>query len=218
MALHFLSQKYDSPVTYTREAEFNEFGLHFHKPSGTIHARRLGLKEESFMPFIEAEGAQEPATLYSEAETYFQTAAFADHLKKYFADPRNIAPIQAANPWAHRYKANNSIFIHVRLGDATHQTPPSSYFEEQLDTLSYTDGYIASDTPNHPIVRHLIQKYRLRPFQDTEIRTIQFANTCKYVILSHGTFSWLLGFFAFNSQVFCPPWKATWHGDIFGVF
>lgn len=215
MALHFLSQKYDSPVTYTREAEFNQLGLHFHKPSGILHARRLGLKEESFMPFIEAEGLQEPANIYFEEVTYFQTAAFVDHLKKYFADPPNSAPIRAANPWATRYKANNSVFVHVRLGDVPHQAPPISYFEERLDRLSFTDGYIASDTPYHPMVQHLIQKYGLRLFQDTEICTIQFANTCKYVITSHGTFSWLLGFFAFDSEVFCPPWKATWHGDIF---
>ena len=91
MALHFLSQKYDSPVTYTREAEFQQLGLTFHKPSGTIHARRLGLTEASFVPLIEAEGAQEPANIYFEEVTYFQTPAFADHLKKYFAS--NRAPI-----------------------------------------------------------------------------------------------------------------------------
>jgi hypothetical protein len=213
MAMHFLSQKYDSPVVYTREAEFQQLGITFHKPTGAIHARRLGLTEESFLPLIEAEGPQEPACVYFDTETYFQTAAFADHLKKYFAAHKG--PIRAANPWIGE---NREVFVHVRIGDMPKHTPPISYFEERLDAIPFVKGFIASDTPNHPTVQHLIQKYGLTLFQDTEVRTIQRANACKYVVLSHGTFSWLMGFFAFDSEVFCPPWKATWHGDIFGVF
>jgi hypothetical protein len=49
-----------------------------------------------------------------------------------------------------------------------------------------------------------------------EVKTIMFASTCKNIILSGGTFSWLMGFLAFYSEkIYYPKIKNTWYDDIF---
>jgi hypothetical protein len=43
-----------------------------------------------------------------------------------------------------------------------------------------------------------------------------FGSTCKNIILTGGTFSWLIGFFSLkNSNVFYPELQDRWYGDIF---
>jgi hypothetical protein len=69
---------------------------------------------------------------------------------------------------------------------------------------------------NHEVIQYLIRKYNLIPFQKNDIETIMFANTCKKLILSGGTYSWLLGFFAFySSEIYYPKYEKPWFGNIF---
>jgi hypothetical protein len=43
-----------------------------------------------------------------------------------------------------------------------------------------------------------------------------FASTCNHIVLSGGTFSWLIGFLAFFSKsIYYPRIKNKWYGDIF---
>ena len=42
-----------------------------------------------------------------------------------------------------------------------------------------------------------------------------FASTCKNVILSSGTFSWLIGLLSYYSNIYYPKIYVKWHGDIF---
>lgn len=50
-----------------------------------------------------------------------------------------------------------------------------------------------------------------------EIDTIMFGSTCKNIILSNGTFSWMIGVFGYHSTIYYPDpkLKECWHGDIF---
>jgi hypothetical protein len=61
----------------------------------------------------------------------------------------------------------------------------------------------------------LINKYKLKIIKDTEVKTIMFGSTCKNIILSNGTFSWLVGLLGFYSNIYYPQIKNKWHGDIF---
>ena len=47
-----------------------------------------------------------------------------------------------------------------------------------------------------------------------EIDTIHFGSTCKNVILSHGSFSAIIGYMAFYSNVYCYK-NNTWCPNIF---
>jgi hypothetical protein len=46
----------------------------------------------------------------------------------------------------------------------------------------------------------------------TEVDTIMFGSTCNNIILSGGTFSWLIGFLAFFSKnIFYPKMQEKWY-------
>lgn len=124
-----------------------------------------------------------------------------------------------ANPFMMRYNNNNDVYVHVRLGDVTGiHSLPFEYYDTALSNLNgeYNQGYISSDSIDHSICQQLIQKYNLKPINYDVVETIQFASTCRHLVLSLGTFSWLIGFFAYSSDdIQYPVDKKPWHGNIF---
>jgi hypothetical protein len=133
--------------------------------------------------------------------------------------PDVLADIKSTNPHHARYETNNDVFIHVRLGDVPFHNPGFAYYDRVLSGLEFTTGYITSDTINHPICLALIRKYRLQiinPHAQIE-DILQLGSTCKHIILSAGTFSWLIGLLGFHSQIYYPDpsQKRRWHGNIF---
>ena len=47
-------------------------------------------------------------------------------------------------------------------------------------------------------------------FDEDEVNTIHFGSTCKNIILSHGSFSAIIGYLAFNSNVYFPNKGTMW--------
>lgn len=124
----------------------------------------------------------------------------------------------------YEHKTNKDLFVHVRLGDLLNSNDLSnnkyadySYYNGVIDNISFKNGFISSDSPNHPTVVKLIEKYGLRLYEDTPINTLIFASSFEHKILSLGTFSWWMGFLGNQNNIFYPdPKKYTiWHGDIF---
>lgn len=150
---------------------------------------------------------------------FFQTREFAFYIRRYILQDEIKNNIINANPYKERYDNNSDIFIHIRLDDARKFAPSFDYFDKvislHLDTTQPQDIYITSDSINDPICKKLIAKYNMKIFKDDEVATIQFASTCKTLILSNGTFSWMMGLLAFHSTVNYPKIKLIWHGDIF---
>lgn len=113
---------------------------------------------------------------------------------------------------------NNDVFIHVRLGDLLNTSKHQSYeyFENILKEISFENGYISSDSPDHEIVTKLINEYSLKLYSNEPEDTIIFASQQKYKILSLGTYSWWIGFLGKQENVYFPdPQKhEIWHGDI----
>lgn len=73
---------------------------------------------------------------------------------------------------------------------------------------------------NHPMILEIITKYSNgKVINADEITTIQFASTCKHLILSHGTFSAVIGYLAFYSNIHYSEYNENtiWHGDIFSI-
>ena len=110
------------------------------------------------------------------------------------------------------------MFIHVRLGDIENTWNNSyQYYDNIIQNISFNKGYISSDTINSDICIKLIKKYNLHIVDENEINTIMFASTCNNILLSGGTFSWLIGFLAYYSKnIYYPKDKKDkWYGDIF---
>jgi hypothetical protein len=90
------------------------------------------------------------------------------------------------------------------------------YYDKVLSSISFDKGYISSDTIKSDICKDLIKKYKLNIAYDTDIHTIMFGSTCQHIVLSGGTFSWLIGFLGFFSDVYFPSHREkVWYGDIF---
>jgi hypothetical protein len=151
-------------------------------------------------------------------DVYFQNQEIANFIRKYLCEqPRKIA-IYNKNIFNYRYEINNDIFVHVRLDDATQYNPGYEYYAKVLNDLTFERGFISSDTIDHPLCKLLIEKHGLIPVQTNEVHTIMFASTCKYLLLSSGTFSWTIGILGWYSTVYYPDpeLQTKWHGDIFG--
>jgi hypothetical protein len=221
MALHFIAQKHDIPICYTRENEFNELGLTFYKTQGRtlVNPTPIDINDTTFMDLIQSKDSSEDHIFHYVDYTFFQTKEFALYLADYFSKSEHQAPIRAANPFRERYNTNSCVYVHVRLGDKIHDNICSkAYFEKALNAIPFKDGYISSDTPDDPIVTELANTYKLQIINDTEIRTLQLASTCRYQILSQGTFSFIMAILGFHTEVVqWPQIKIPWHGNIFVI-
>ena len=123
------------------------------------------------------------------------------------------------NPFNERYNNNNDIFIHVRLTDAANKNPGIKYYLKTIEKINnYENIYLSTDEKDHIIIKQIIEKYpNTKIIEFDEIKTFQFASTCKNIILSHGTFSAVIGYLSFFSDVYYPEYNKMWHGDIFSL-
>ena len=155
-----------------------------------------------------------------------QTSSIVSHI-------RNVVNFENRvyenNPYKKRYGNNNDLFIHVRLGDTYDLkfNSPYDYYDNIINKIYESDNYknnvnintsvsyITSDSINHDICQRLINKYGLKIYDSDEIDTLQFGSTCQSLVLSNGTYSWLLGLLSFKSNVHYPTIKIKWHGNIF---
>jgi hypothetical protein len=126
-----------------------------------------------------------------------------------------------SNPYKERYNNNNDLFIHVRLDDIIELNfdVNYNYYDEIIEKIKnsnpFEKAYITSDSINNDICQRLIDKYNLIIYNSNEIDTLQFGSTCKSIVLSNGTFSWLLGLLSFRSNIHYPTIKKKWHGNIY---
>ncbi len=220
MVYSLLSEKYKLKAIYSREEEFEDMGFTFYKQDTEDLTNRdicVELSNDTIIEYIKGnypiDRVQFPTV---KPDSYYQTPAICYLFKDVFTDSTKRTSLREKNPFRERYGKNNDVFVHVRLGDVPQFCPSLAYFEKALENISFEKGWISSDSPSHPLVRTLIQKYGLQLIPLPPHRTIQFANTCKHVVLSHGTFSWMMGFFAFDAETIqFPKVKQLWHGDIF---
>jgi hypothetical protein len=104
------------------------------------------------------------------------------------------------------------------LGDVIQHNPGFKYYDKVLSSLKFDKGYISSDSPEHEVCMQLKQKYpNIEIVNYNEVDTIHFGSTCKHVVLSHGSFSAVIGFFSFYSDVYYPMYEEgkKWYGDMF---
>lgn len=109
------------------------------------------------------------------------------------------------------------------MDDATKWNPGYKYYANTINLIKKNNEveniYVSSDNPKHDIIQRIIKEFNAKLFNKDEIKTIQFGSTCKYIILSHGSFSAIIGWLGFNSQVYYKKYikGKIWHGDMFSV-
>lgn len=209
-----IAEKYNLYFEYERYHEITTLGIPLFINGTVYHNTVIDFKDEDFHKYIyETELRSNIFVL----RTYFQNPYCAKYLRDYFNKPEITNSIKTHNKYNERYQANNDVYIHVRLGDCETRNPGFNYFNQVLEKIQFTNGYISSDSLEHPICNQLIQKYKLKPLMINEIDTIMFASTCENIILSNGTFSWMIGVLGYHSTIYYPDpnLRESWHGDIF---
>jgi hypothetical protein len=111
----------------------------------------------------------------------------------------------------------DQVFVAYRIGDINgeRQMLPIEYYQDALKKLNAKDGFITSDTPDHPNVIKLINEFNLKLYNDSPLETIDFAKNFNNLILSEGSFSWWIEFLSKAENIYYNERPRFWHGDIF---
>lgn len=215
MVIHFISLKINLKCRYKYFDKFKKLGVHFFVGENE-YTNDIVLDDSNFLNMIKNE-TNEKTNIIINNENWFQTNDFVIFLNNYFEIPYYRNKIIKNNIFKKRYNNNNDVFIHIRLGDVKEKVNNTEhYYDSILSKIIFDNGYIASDDIGSEICQNLIKKYNLFEVNKPEIETIMFGSTCNNILLSGGTFSWMIGFFAFFSkQIYYPFIENPWYGDIF---
>ena len=213
LCVSLVAEKHNLQVSYSSNELITRLGITlFSGPHK--YGRTVTLSDDSFFPILHGEMLKanvDPNT------SFFQTKEITQYLWSYLQDHKQS--IIDANPFRERYSKNNDCFVHIRLSDAAQWNPGVEYYKKALRGLSFDKLYIGTDSPGHPMIKELVSIYpsaSILPYK--EVETIQFASTAKYIILSHGSFSAVIGWLSFFSSVYYPDHKGVrWYGDMFSI-
>jgi len=206
-----LSVIYNNEYNYARKQELLGLKLFNGQNDYTTH---ILINDDNVLYYINSSNIT--SNLGFNGNVNFQTPECSAYLYKHIKEDLKDS-IMKANPFKSRYCMNNEVFLHIRLDDVAHLNPGFKYYDKVLSSISFQKGYIGTDSPNHPIIQKLQKKYNLEILRGDEVYTIQFGSTCKHVILSHGSFSVIIGYLSFFSTVYYPEYTTRWHGDMFSI-
>lgn len=214
MCLHLFSIKYNLKSSYKYENYFKQLGITFYK-GNKIYNKNYLLTDFNFVKLLESDAT--PKNIIINNDVWFHTRRFCEIMREYFLRNNLFEKVLNKNYFKHRYNNNNDLFIHVRLGDVSSKTDHLyDYYFKTIKFMKFNQGYISSDDINHELCKSLIKKFNLFIINSSEVETIMFGSTCNNIVLSGGTFSWLIGFLAIKSEyIYYPLLKQRWYGDIF---
>ena len=114
---------------------------------------------------------------------YFQTTSIIKLIYQELRTDKCIHRVTRHNPFKSRYRNNNDVFIHVRLGDASKWNPGLEYYLQTLTSIETRDKidniYVASDEPSHELITQFKENEpRANLVNLDQIKTIQFVSTC----------------------------------------
>jgi hypothetical protein len=207
LAGHIFSEKHNlflKSKPFSSEGNFGEF-FNFSNSSGEKIGKGFFLIDDNnFLDFLERDNIPD---YHYHFVGFFQTL---DFLSKYEKKIKNIFKLN------YDQTENSSVFVHYRIGDIIddRRMLPLEYFIDCLNISKPTNGYISSENLEHKNCITLMDKFNLKPFYGSPMETINFAKNFKKIILSEGTFSWLIGFLSDESQIYCNERDYKWHGKI----
>ena len=196
-----LSEKYNLKFQYEYYDEITKLGIRLYTEGCYFHNNTLHLTDNDFHRFMYDEELK--SNIFTN-RTFFQNEYFAKYFWKYFKTDEIKSSIMDHNLFKERYKNNNDVYVHLRLGDVIEYAPSFEYYDKILSSLRFDNGYISTETLDHPLFIALIDKYKLIPILKDVVETIMFGSTCKYIVLTGGTMSWTIGLFGYFSTIYYP--------------
>lgn len=217
LAVSFVAEKHNLCVNYSNKHLMDQIGLILFSGDNTYNDI-VNLTDDNYFTILNQE------TLQSNLDAkydFFQTKNIINFLYNHIRGDLLKNSIINKNPFSNRYNTNNDLYVHIRLGDVESRNPGVTYYINTIAAINYDNLYISTDDKTHIIIKEIIEKYQNTEILEyDEIETIQFASTCKHIVLSHGTFSSTIGYLAFFSNINFPKYNTEynwWHGDIFSI-
>jgi len=216
LAVSLLAKKHNLSVDYYNKDLINKLGIELFNGSNSYNTTEE-LTDNNYF------------TIYNNNELnynlnptsyYFQTKEITNFLYNYLHKDEIKSNIIEKNPFNSRYTKNNDLFIHVRLTDAEHLNPGIIYYTNAIKNINFDNLYISTDDKSHNIIIQLLELYPCAQLIEfDEISTFQFGSTCQNIILSHGSFSAIIGYLSFFSNVYYPEYELNkiWYGDMFSI-
>jgi len=210
-----LAEKHNLYITYHDAEEMNQLGLQLFVGTNKYNESIL-MNEDNYWELYNRESLDVNFHTTACFQSKEHTNILYAHVRKEIVKKN----IMDANPFRNRYGSNQDLFVHIRLGDVVHLNPGLAYYLKAIASVSFQKLYIATDSPSHEIIQQICRVYPAASIVHyNPVQTIQFGSTCKNIILSHGTFSATIGYLAYDSTVYYPPFVEgkRWHGDCFSI-
>jgi hypothetical protein len=208
--MSIIAEKHDLYVEYVNNQNMLLLGIELY--SGTkIYEKTEIMKNENFFTILKEEKIEYNI---NPNEDYFQSEEISDLVYKYIKERKE--KIIEKNEYKNRYNNNKDIFIHIRLTDAEIHNPGIEYYKRAIKKVIEEDGeydkiYIGSDNIEHKYIEYIKNNYKnVEIIKMDEISTIKFGSTCKNIIISHGSYSAVIGYLGFNSKVYYLHKEPKW--------
>jgi len=212
LAVSLIAEKHNLYVDYCNYNMIKSLGIELFKGANK-HKKKILLNNDNYFEVLSKNIIDYNLQPNND---YFQSQEITDVLYKHLHSDKVKENIIRMNKFNDRYNNNNDLFIHIRLGDVIKYNPGLDYYMKCIKKINFDNLYIASDSLNHSMIKQIMETYTKATLVNyTEVPTIQFGSTCKHVILSHGSFSAVIGYLSFFSKVYYPEYKYMWHGDMF---
>jgi len=196
LAACMFSEKFNLLTTYNKYDECSKLGLELFVGEKQ-YDHTITITESNFIENFNKDSINCNVSF----RDYFQSKIITNMTHKYLHS--KMDRINSSNKFRERYNNNNDCFIHVRLGDVSSYNPGFKYYDYILSQINPDNIYLSTDDDNHIIIQQLKTKYNnLKIINYSLIDTILFGSTNKFVILSHGTFSGIIGYMSFYSKVY----------------
>jgi len=218
VAVSLLAEKHNLKVDYYIEDKdlINKLGIELF--SGSISYKHIQyLTDDNYFTIYNID---EINYNLNPNNNYFQTKEITNFIYNYLHKDKIKSNVIGNNPFKERYNKNNDLFIHIRLTDVEHFNPGIKYYINAIKNIFFDDLYISTDDKNNNMIKELLKLYpSLQLINFDEINTFQFASTCKHIILSHGSFSAIIGYLSFFSNIYYPEYELNkiWYGDMFSI-
>jgi hypothetical protein len=200
LCMSLIAERFNLIMRYQRGNEIEKLGFTLFNGIKKYRKHKV-VTEKNFHHFLKRQTMS--YNIRSNPTCFYQTKEITDHINNYLNSSDVMEQIINNNNHKERYKNNNDCFVHVRLGDVMGWSPGFDYYYKMIMQFKYDNLYIATDSPGHEIIAMLRKKLPNLQIYDTNLPDIMlFGSTCKYVVLSYGSFSAVIGYLSFFSHVF----------------
>ena len=207
LSLSILAEKYDLYVEYSNFNKINnELGIKLFV-GNKKYDKTIIINSDNYMKYYN--NLIDNDANFNCMNCYFQNETITTILHGHLRTQMNN--IMEKNPFNNRYNNNNDVFLHIRLRDAKNFNVGIDYYIHCISLLKFDNIYIGSDNFNDNLILKIKTLYPNVIFvEKNPIQTIQFGSTCKNIILSHGSYSAIIGYLGFFSNIYFLNKEPKW--------